>query len=291
MKLRKDWTISFVAHVVAVGIGFVSFTTKPPARDAVDWMPVNLVSDSDMSQMVRGEKNAKPAETPRPLVEKAAELPKPVEDSSVKVAEKEVKAARETPPEPPTPQPPEKPKTEVKPDPIAETLAKEEKRPETKQAAKTPTPPKKPVPPTPKYDPKQIETLLNKRDATRVATAGEVPNQAPAFGLPTATGAQMSQNELQALIARLAQLWMPPAGAKNPEELVVKVRIQLRKDGTLAGPPMVLTSGTSPLFQASRDSAIRAVFRGQPYDMLKPEHYEQWKDIEINFDPRDMIRG
>jgi hypothetical protein len=25
--------------------------------------------------------------------------------------------------------------------------------------------------------------------------------------------------------------------------------------------------------------------------MLKPEHYEQWKDVEITFDPRDMIRG
>jgi hypothetical protein len=25
--------------------------------------------------------------------------------------------------------------------------------------------------------------------------------------------------------------------------------------------------------------------------MIKPEHYEQWKEIEINFDPRDMIRG
>jgi hypothetical protein len=24
--------------------------------------------------------------------------------------------------------------------------------------------------------------------------------------------------------------------------------------------------------------------------MLKPEHYEQWKDIEITFDPRDMFR-
>ncbi len=289
--LRKDWTISAIAHIVAVGIGFVSFTTKPPARDATDWMPVSIVSDSDASQMTRGEKNAKPAETPKPLVEKVAELPKPVEDTSVKVAEKEVKAARETPPEPPVQQPAEKPKTEVKPDPIAETLAKEEKRPEPKQAAKPPTPPKKPAPPAPKYDPKQIETLLNKRDATRVAAAGDMPNQAPSLGLPTATAAQMSQNELQALIGRLAQLWMPPAGAKNPDELVVKVRIQLRKDGTLAGPPMVLTSGTSPLFNASRDSAIRAVFRGQPYDMLKPEHYEQWKDIEINFDPRDMIRG
>ena len=25
--------------------------------------------------------------------------------------------------------------------------------------------------------------------------------------------------------------------------------------------------------------------------MLKPEHYEQWKEIEITFVPRSMIRG
>jgi hypothetical protein len=25
--------------------------------------------------------------------------------------------------------------------------------------------------------------------------------------------------------------------------------------------------------------------------MLKPEHYEQWKEMEITFDPRSMIRG
>jgi colicin import membrane protein len=54
---------------------------------------------------------------------------------------------------------------------------------------------------------------------------------------------------------------------------------------------MVLSRGQSPLYNAARDSAVRALFRGQPFDMLKPEHYEQWKDIEITFDPRDMIRG
>jgi colicin import membrane protein len=54
---------------------------------------------------------------------------------------------------------------------------------------------------------------------------------------------------------------------------------------------MVLSSGKSPFFVAARDSAIRALFRGQPYDMLKPEHYEQWRDIEITFDPRDMLGG
>jgi hypothetical protein len=25
--------------------------------------------------------------------------------------------------------------------------------------------------------------------------------------------------------------------------------------------------------------------------MLKPEHYEQWKDMQITFDPRDMFGG
>jgi hypothetical protein len=71
----------------------------------------------------------------------------------------------------------------------------------------------------------------------------------------------------------------------------VLVRVKFKPDGTLAGPPMVLTTGRSPLFMAARDSAIRALFRGQPFEMLKPESYEQWQEIEINFDPRQMIRG
>jgi colicin import membrane protein len=73
--------------------------------------------------------------------------------------------------------------------------------------------------------------------------------------------------------------------------LVVRVRVQLTPDGRMAGPPQVLTSGHSPLFLTARDNAIRALFRGQPFTMLRPEHYDQWKDIEITFDPRDMMHG
>ena len=39
------------------------------------------------------------------------------------------------------------------------------------------------------------------------------------------------------------------------------------------------------------ESAKRAILRCQPFNMLKPEHYEQWKDIEITFDPREMFGG
>ncbi len=86
-------------------------------------------------------------------------------------------------------------------------------------------------------------------------------------------------------------LWNPPVGIQNPDEFVVRVRIRLGRDGKLSAPPQVLTSGNSPVYNSARDSAVRAVFRGQPFDMLKPEHYEDWKDIELTFDPRDMFRG
>jgi len=59
----------------------------------------------------------------------------------------------------------------------------------------------------------------------------------------------------------------------------------------LDGVPGLLSRTNSPAGEASASSALRAVFRGQPFSMLRPETYEQWKDIEITFDPRDMVRG
>jgi colicin import membrane protein len=45
------------------------------------------------------------------------------------------------------------------------------------------------------------------------------------------------------------------------------------------------------LFEATRDSAVRAVFQAQPYDMLSLTTYDQWKEIDINFDPREVFGG
>jgi len=294
--MRTAYTISAVGHAAVFlwSVWSLSATSLPVS--STEGLPVDLVTASDFSKITAGSKDAPKAETPKPLVEKVAEA-KPVEDPTAKVVEKkEVKAAREPPPAPetkPAESEPEKKQAEAKPDPIADALAKDEaKKPEPKKAdVKPPTPPKKPAPPTPKFDPKQVAALLDKRDSTRLAAAGETLNSAPSLGLSNGAAAQLSLSELEALRARLAQLWTVPAGAKDPQELVVLVRIKLNRDGKLAAPPVVLTSGKSPLFIAARDSAIRALFRGQPYDMLKPEHYEQWKDVEITFDPRDMIRG
>ena len=288
--------MSGVGHAAVVLWSIWSLSARPLPAVPSEALPVDIVSVSEFTQMTAGNKSAPKAEPQKPLVEKIAEA-NPVDDPAAKVVEKkEVKAAREPPPAPeakPAEPEPEKKQAEAPPDPIADALAKDEaKKPEPKKAdAKPPTPPKKPNPPTPKFDPKQVAALLDKRDSTRLAAAGETLNNAPSLGLSNGTAAQLSLSELEALRARLAQLWTVPAGAKDPQELVVLIRIKLNRDGKLAAPPVVLTSGKSPLFIAARDSAVRALFRGQPYDMLKPEHYEQWKDVEITFDPRDMIRG
>jgi colicin import membrane protein len=313
--MKTAYTISAAGHAAILLWSLWSLSAKPLPSPPSEALPVELVSVSELTKMTAGSKAAPQAEAPKPLVEKMAEA-KPVEDPTDKVVEnKEVKAAREAPPaseskppepKPPEPKPPElkppepkpqdKKEPETKPDQIAEVLAKQEtkkqetKHPEPKRAEPRPAP-KNPAPPAPKFDPKKVEALLDKRDSTRLAAAGQTLNNSPSLGAPTGRAPQLSLSELDALRQRLAQLWSIPAGAQDPQELVVQIRIKLRPDGTLAAPPMVLTSGRSPLFVAARDSAIRALFRGQPFNMLRPETYELWKDIEITFDPRDMIRG
>lgn len=309
---KKGLTISTALHCLVIGWAAFSFA-RPLDIKPAESMPVDIISAEQFSQLTKGAKTAPKKEEPKQLVEKIAE-PKPVEDPTPKVVEnkKEVVATTEQAVPLPTPKPPEPkkaaapptpPKEETKAhepkkaeeqkiDPIAEALKKEEaKKPEKKVEQKKPPLPPKPDKQQPKFDPRQVAALLDKRDAQRMASAGDALSPTAALGASSGMAARLSASELDALRARLMALWNPPAGASNPQELVVRVQIHLGPDGKLSGPPQVLTSGQSVLFQASRESAMRAIFRGQPYNMLRAETYDSWKDIEITFDPRDLLRG
>jgi outer membrane biosynthesis protein TonB len=295
--MRTAYAMSGVGHAAVLLWSIWSLSARPLPAVPSEALPVDIVSVSEFTQMTAGNKSAPKAEPQKPLVEKIAEA-KPVDDPAAKLVEKkEVNAAREPPPAPdakPAESKPEQKKAEAKPDPAADAPAKQEaKKPEPKRAEAKPPVPPKPAPTTPKFDAKQVAALLDKRDSARLAAAGETLNPSATLGTSTGQSAQISLSELDALRQRLAQLWSPPAGAKDPQELVVVFRIKLNRDGRIApGPwPQLVASGNTPLAIAARESAARALNRGQPYDMLKPEHYEQWKDIEITFDPREMFGG
>lgn len=295
-EMKTGLTISALAHAGLLLWGLISFNARPLEARPTDSLPVDIISTKEFSELTKGVKNAPKADESKPLVEKVAE-PRTVDDTSAKITEKrEIKTAAAEPPPPPLPEPrPDEAKPEKKPppktDPIAETLKKEEAKKRAEERAKAKQAKQQQQKPQPKFDPMQIAALLDKREPQRQAATGEALAPAPALGARTGSSPRLSQSELDAMRARLMKLWNPPAGVQNPQELVVRIRIKLGRDGRLEGPPIVLTSGRGTIFETARDNAIRALFRGQPFNMLSPSTYETWKEIEITFDPRDMYNG
>jgi outer membrane biosynthesis protein TonB len=314
VKVDKTLIASVALHVLVIGWGLVSFSTRSLEAPPPESMPVDIISADQLSRITAGIKTGE-KDKPKPLVEKIADA-RPADDAVGKITEKKeivtasapepppkpVEKPVEKKPEPPKPVAESKPKDEPKPiekkpdqpkvDPIAEALKSEEaKKPVPKHEAKAAPP----QPPKPKqertFDQSKIAALLDKRDPTRQALTGSALNSSASLGTTRGTAATLSQSELDAMRARLASLWNVQPGVEHPEELYVTVRIRLTPDRRLAAPPQVVSTGSSPRYQAAADAAVRAVLQGQPYTMLRDETYEQWKYMDIDFDPKQMFRS
>lgn len=295
--MKVDWAISAVAHAGLLAWGLVSFAAKP-FDTPPESLPVDIISATEYSQVMAGQKKAKPAEKPKPLVEKVAEK-KLADDPTPKVSEKkEIKEARAEPPPVPEPRPqPPKPaeaKDERKVDEIAEAIKREnakkreEARKQQKKKVAQEAPKKTEVP---AFDPNQIAALLDKRAPQRHASAGDTLNSTASLGRSSATAATLSQNEIDALRRRIGECWNVPAGAEGLNNLRVVFRVQFNPDGTVSRGPEVVEATASPFGPTFAESGKRAILRCQPYTMLRRETYNNWKDIEIQFAPRDMIGG
>lgn len=313
--MRKNLIISASGHAAVLAVGLITFASSTPNVNLSDFMPVEIATPDNISNATTGVKNApKAIENPKPLADKIGE-PKPAKELAPKVADKpEIRtdAAAAAAPKPETKAPPkaeakppekaEKPKDKIKSDQLADELKKDEPK-------KPPKPEKKPPefrpdqiaeqlrkdetkkPPS-KFDANQVAALLDHREPQRQVATAETLNGVAALGAPTGHAAHLSQSELDALRAKLIAAWNPPAAVStHPDQYIVAIRIRLGRDHRLIGQPEVLTSGDGALFEATRDSAVRAVIQAQPYDMLSLTTYDQWKEIDINFDPREVFGG
>jgi outer membrane biosynthesis protein TonB len=318
--MKRSLIISGTAHAIVLLGGLVAFAARPNEAPATEPLPVEFVSAAEFSQLTAGVKNApKPIEHAKPLADKVGD-PKPVKELAPKVADKpEVRtdtaaAPAEPKPEPKEPKPPEKaegkpePKPEAKPEPkppekakeakpqpdqIAETLKKEE-------AKKPPKPEKKPPefkpdqiaeqlrkdenkkPPT-KFDANQVAALLDHREPQRQIATADTINGTAALGAPEGHAATLSASEMDALRARLIQCWSPPPGLDADSKLYVMLGVRFRQNGFLAQEPSIIEDAASSLGPALAESARRALLSCQPFTMLRPEHYDLWKYIEIKF--------
>jgi len=150
-----------------------------------------------------------------------------------------------------------------------------------------------------KFDAEKISALLNKmpdkgapRPSVPLDEQAKSLNKGPVLGAPEGRDQQLSASEL-AILAQIIKScvqskWNVLGGGESAQNTQVKLRLRFNPDGTLASEPQIMNPQNTPYFLAVRDSAIRAVQACEPYS-LPPAKYEFWKDIVLNFDPRDMF--
>ena len=144
----------------------------------------------------------------------------------------------------------------------------------------------------PKFDANQVAQLLDKREPQRqIATAQSINDSATLGAAIGAQNAQLSQSEIDALRARISNCWSPPPGIDVNSKLYVVLRVLFKTDGSMSQAPVLVEGSASSLGPALAESAKRALLLCQPFTMLKPEHYDQWKDIELKFDPHELLGG
>jgi colicin import membrane protein len=291
VKVDKTLAASIVLHVLVIGWGLVSFSTRAFVMPEEDSIPVDMISADQLAKVTAGMKSGK-KENPKPLVEKVAEA-KPIDDAMGKITEKAPVVTDTTPP-PPPPKPVEKPveKKPDTPDPIAEALKKEEKKPPPKPQVQAATPP--PQPPKPKertFDQSKIAALLDKRDPSHQAATGDTLNSNAALGTSKGKADAIVATWKGAFAAAVRHCFNFPYNGMNADQFEVDIDIQMQPDGRVASQPVVVgvRGPSKSIADALGESARRAVEQCQPYAFLPKDQYATWKYIPMTFGLKDML--
>lgn len=308
MKLKVDKTLaaSIALHVLVIGWGLVSFSTKAFESVPEESVMVDVVSASAFAKagMKTGQK-----ENPKPLAEKVAEA-KPVDDAVGKITEKAPVVTDTAPPPQPKvepkpvekkPDPPkpvaEKPKEEPKPekkaeqpkiDPIAEALKKEEKKPPPKPMAQAAKPPEPAKPKTERtFDQSKIAALLDKRDPSHQAVTGDTLNSNAALGTAKGKAADNSATWGTMFREQVLRCWKKPDAGIDSPRYEAEFDVRLKKDGSLEAMPRTAATPSNPYQRVFLESGLRAIIECAPY-RLPPAFFAEWQWFAPVFDNRDL---
>ena len=107
-----------------------------------------------------------------------------------------------------------------------------------------------------------------------------------------ATGLTLSEED--ALRAQIFGCWSVPLGLPYDQDLLVRIKLNLKKDGTIMKSEILdherMNRPGQKFYKVLAESALRAVRLCQPLK-VPPTGYEKWKDLQLNFNPTEMLKG
>ena len=104
----------------------------------------------------------------------------------------------------------------------------------------------------------------------------------------------LSLSEEDALKAQIFGCWSIPLGLPFNENLLVRIKLQLKPDGSIIKTEILdharMNKPGQGFYKVLAESALRAVKLCQPL-RVPTTGYERWKELQLNFDAREMLEG
>jgi hypothetical protein len=143
------------------------------------------------------------------------------------------------------------------------------------------------------FDPSNVAALIDKskeETATEINKTDEV-TQDQVKNLEN-TGLSLSEED--ALKAQIFGCWSIPLGLPYNENLLVRIKLELKPDGSVIKSEILdhvrMNRPGQGFYKVLAESALRAIKLCQPL-RVPSTGYERWKELQLNFDAREMLEG
>jgi len=143
------------------------------------------------------------------------------------------------------------------------------------------------------FDPNNIAALIDKSREetaeTKYKTDKVTQDQEKSVDM-----SGLSLSEEDALKAQIFGCWSIPLGLPYNENLLVRIKLKLKPDGSVIRSEILdharMNKPGQGFYKVLAESALRAIQLCQPL-RVPTTGYETWKDLQLNFDAREMLGG
>ena len=143
------------------------------------------------------------------------------------------------------------------------------------------------------FDPNNISALIDKSKVETAETLKKT-NKISQDQDKNIENTGLSLSEEDALKAQIFGCWSIPLGLPFNEDLLVRIKLELKPDGSVISSEILdharMNKPGQGFYKVLAESALRAIKLCQPL-RVPSTGYERWKDLQLNFDAREMLEG
>ena len=143
------------------------------------------------------------------------------------------------------------------------------------------------------FDPNNIAALIDKSKIESAETTNKT-DKITQDQQKNVESVGLSLSEEDALKAQIFGCWSIPLGLPYNENLLIRIKLEVKPDGSVISSEILdharMNKPGQGFYKVLAESALRAVKLCQPL-RVPTTGYERWKELQLNFDAREMLEG